>query len=33
MLDYYIGLVNKYGHDGYLDGYFLKGIAILFIPQ
>lgn len=30
MLDYYIDLVNKYGHDGYLDGYFLKGIAIFY---
>lgn len=29
MIDYYIGLVNQYGVDGKLPGYFLKGIAIV----
>ena len=29
MIDYYIDLVNKYGNDGILNGYFLKGVAIV----
>lgn len=29
MIDYYISLVNKYGKDGKLLGYFLKGVAII----
>lgn len=29
MIDYYISLVNKYGKDGKLPGYFLKGVAII----
>lgn len=30
MIDYYISLVNKYGTNGKLKGYFLKGIAIVY---
>ncbi len=29
MIDHYIDLVNKYGNDGILNGYFLKGVAIV----
>jgi len=29
MIEYYINLVNQYGIDGKLDGYFLKGVAIV----
>lgn len=29
MIDYYISLVNKYGINGKLPGYFLKGVAIV----
>ncbi|CVH76347.1 Non-canonical purine NTP pyrophosphatase [Clostridiales bacterium CHKCI006] len=29
MIDYYIGLVNQYGDNGALKGYFLKGVAIV----
>lgn len=29
MIEYYISLVNKYGIDGKLPGYFLKGVAIV----
>lgn len=29
MIDYYISLVNKYGINGKLSGYFLKGVAIV----
>lgn len=29
MIDYYISLVNKYGKNGKLLGYFLKGVAII----
>lgn len=28
MINYYVGLVNQYGNNGKLDGYFLKGVAI-----
>lgn len=29
MIEYYIDLVNKYGENGTLKGYFLKGVAIV----
>lgn len=29
MIEYYKGLVNKYGEKGRLYGYFQKGIAIV----
>lgn len=29
MIEYYIDLVNKYGENGILKGYFLKGVAIV----
>lgn len=29
MIEHYISLVNKYGDDGKLSGYFLKGVAIV----
>ena len=29
MIPYYIQLVNQYGKDGKLNGYFLKGVAIV----
>lgn len=29
MIEYYINLVNKYGENGTLKGYFLKGVAIV----
>ena len=29
MIEHYISLVNKYGSNGKLNGYFLKGIAII----
>lgn len=29
MIEYYIDLVNKYGDNGTLKGYFLKGVAIV----
>lgn len=29
MIEYYIDLVNKYGKNGILNGYFLKGVAIV----
>ena len=29
MIEYYISLVNKYGINGKLPGYFLKGVAIV----
>jgi inosine/xanthosine triphosphate pyrophosphatase family protein len=29
MIDYYISLVNTYGENGTLNGYFLKGIAVV----
>lgn len=29
MIEYYIDLVNKYGENGMLKGYFLKGVAIV----
>ena len=29
MIEYYIYLVNKYGKNGFLNGYFLKGVAIV----
>jgi len=29
MIEYYINLVNEYGENGKLDGYFLKGIAMV----
>lgn len=29
MIEYYIDLVNKYGKNGTLKGYFLKGVAIV----
>lgn len=29
MIEHYMGLVNQYGTDGELDGYFLKGVAIV----
>jgi inosine/xanthosine triphosphate pyrophosphatase family protein len=29
MIEYYINLVNKYGNNGILNGYFLKGVAIV----
>lgn len=29
MIEYYIDLVNKYGKNGILKGYFLKGVAIV----
>lgn len=29
MIEYYIDLVNKYGQNGILNGYFLKGVAIV----
>lgn len=29
MIEYYISLVNKYGNNGILNGYFLKGVAII----
>lgn len=29
MIEYYIHLVNQYGEDGKLNGYFLKGLAIV----
>lgn len=29
MIKYYIDLVNKYGSDGKLNGYFLKGVAVV----
>lgn len=29
MIEYYVSLVNKYGTDGKLYGYFLKGVAII----
>lgn len=29
MIQYYIDLVNKYGENGTLKGYFLKGVAIV----
>ena len=29
MIEYYISLVNKYGSNGRLPGYFLKGVAIV----
>lgn len=30
MIEYYLSLVNKYGNNGKLPGYFLKGIAIVY---
>lgn len=30
MINHYINMVNTYGKDGLLQGYFLKGIAICF---
>lgn len=30
MIEYYISLVNKYGNNGILNGYFLKGVAIIY---
>lgn len=30
MIDYYIGLVNQYGSNGKLNGYFLKGVGISY---
>lgn len=30
MIEYYISLVNKYGNSGILNGYFLKGVAIIY---
>ena len=29
MIEHYINLVNKYGIDGKLNGYFLKGVAVV----
>ena len=29
MIEYYIALVNKYGKNGKLPGYFLKGVAVV----
>lgn len=29
MIEHYIGLVNKYGTNGKLNGYFLKGVAVV----
>lgn len=29
MIEYYVDLVNKYGENGTLKGYFLKGVAIV----
>lgn len=29
MIEYYIDLVNKYGENGTLKGYFLKGVAVV----
>lgn len=29
MIEHYMGLVNQYGTDGELDGYFLKGVAVV----
>ena len=29
MIEHYLGLVNKYGTDGKLNGYFLKGVAMV----
>ncbi len=29
MIDYYVELVNRYGENGRLKGYFLKGVAIV----
>jgi hypothetical protein len=30
MIEYYINLVNEYGNNGELKGYFLKGIALVY---
>lgn len=30
MIEYYIGLVNQYGTNGELKGYFTKGIALVY---
>ncbi|AMC93045.1 hypothetical protein AOC36_03315 [Erysipelothrix larvae] len=30
MIEHYIGLVNQYGSDGKLFGYFLKGVALSY---
>lgn len=29
MIEHYLGLVNQYGTDGKLNGYFLKGVAMV----
>lgn len=29
MIEHYIGLVNQYGTEGRLNGYFLKGVAVV----
>lgn len=33
MIEYYIGIVNQYGENGFLKGYFLKGVAIVNIDN
>lgn len=30
MIEYYISLVNQYGKNGRLNGYFLKGVAVVY---
>lgn len=30
MIEHYINLINKYGNNGILEGYFLKGISIVY---
>lgn len=30
MINYYTDLVNKYGDNGFLKGYFLKGVAVVY---
>jgi len=30
MIEYYINIINEYGNNGILEGYFLKGISIVY---